>query len=213
MRGCSRSTRSPAKVSPTISMTRQVRQKLARPRRWICVARSLLSLVFCTRARGAAGSSAGHRLLPTPLPQAPAPGSAAAAWQQLIPALLGRERGHEQGAGRRRGRCGAAPAGWYPAPPLFCPAAVPAPAAAPRWPACCSSAAPPTPPARPSGPPARQGVGGRGSALIAVHTVCRMGAAWRLAAEAGLHPQGVEGVRRGKCGRTVRARGLNDRWA
>lgn len=38
---------SPANARPTISMTSRVRQKLVRPRRWICVARSLLSLVFC----------------------------------------------------------------------------------------------------------------------------------------------------------------------
>lgn len=43
--------RSPANSSPTTSITRQVRQKLARPRWWMAAARCLLSRVCCTGRR------------------------------------------------------------------------------------------------------------------------------------------------------------------
>lgn len=42
-------------------MTRQVRQRLARLRRWICVALSLLALVRCGRRRGEVLSNLGFR--------------------------------------------------------------------------------------------------------------------------------------------------------
>jgi hypothetical protein len=150
-------------------MTRQVRQKLTRPRRCTAVARSLLSLVLCRhtppkQASKQAGEQAGedsprqsHILTPcttfhTVAAHQPTARHAAAARPQNTPPFTTHHCYTHPPTHP--------PARWCPGPPLCCPAAAPAPAAAPQWPACCSSGGQPTLPAPQSSPPAQCRAGG-----------------------------------------------------